>query len=88
MPENEYLTEREFSKRYHVSVRTVQRWRVTGEGPRFVRLGPRRVVYRLSDCEFWAASRTHASRAEEAAIKPKTPKLRDVSRISAIGRAR
>ena len=61
-----YLTEQEFSDRYHVSPRTAQRWRYVGEGgPKWVRLGMRRVGYRLSDCEAWAASRTFTSRAAE-----------------------
>ena len=63
-----YLTERDFSDRYNVSPRTAQRWRATGEGgPPFVRLGFRRVGYRLSDCEAWAAGRTFTSRAAELA---------------------
>ena len=61
------LTEREFSERYKVPPRTAQRWRSTGDGPPFVRLGPRRVAYRPSDVERWAASRTFASRADELA---------------------
>jgi predicted DNA-binding transcriptional regulator AlpA len=60
-----YLSEREFSARYLVSPRTAQRMRVTGDGPKFVRLGARRVAYRVSDCESWAQSRTFAHRAEE-----------------------
>jgi len=64
-----FLTEAEFSARYRVPQRTVQRWRVTGHGPAFVRCGPRRVLYRLTDCEAWAASRTFAHRAAEAAAK-------------------
>lgn len=61
-----YLTELEFSERYHVSRRTAQRWRVTGDGPRFVRLGIRKVAYRLSDCESWATARTFPHRATES----------------------
>lgn len=69
-----YLTEEEFSTRYHVSRRTAQRWRTTGDGPPFVRLGPRRVLYRLSDCEAWAAAQTHQHRAAElAAAAEQTP---------------
>src|SRR5215471_2639068 len=49
-----YLTERQFCERYRVSARTAQRWRVTGDGPPFVRLGPHKIVYRLSDAETWA----------------------------------
>jgi predicted DNA-binding transcriptional regulator AlpA len=62
-----FLTEREFSEQFKVPARTAQRWRSTGDGPPFVRLGPRRVAYRLSDVERWAASRTFASRAAELA---------------------
>jgi predicted DNA-binding transcriptional regulator AlpA len=62
---NAYLTEDEVSIRYHISPRTLQRWRVTGDGPPWVRLGQRRVAYRSSDCEAWAAARTFRHRAEE-----------------------
>jgi hypothetical protein len=62
-----YLTEAEFAGRYHLGRRTVQRWRGIGHGPAWCRLGARRVLYRLSDCEAWAASRTYRHRAEELA---------------------
>ncbi len=62
-----YLTEEEFAGRYHLGRRTVQRWRQTGQGPPWVRLGARRVLYRLSDCEGWAAERTYRHRADELA---------------------
>ena len=62
-----YLDEKAFSERYHVSRRTAQRWRITGDGPPFVRLGPRRLVYRLVDCEAWAEAQTHQHRAAELA---------------------
>jgi predicted DNA-binding transcriptional regulator AlpA len=71
MPEV-YLTEREFSERYGVPARTAQRWRVSGDGPPYVRLGPRRIAYRLADCEAWAAARTFAHRAAELAQRPAT----------------
>jgi hypothetical protein len=64
---NVYLSERQFCDRYHVAPRTAQRWRVTGYGPPFVRLGPRKISYRLSDTEQWAASRTFKHRAQELA---------------------
>jgi hypothetical protein len=62
-----YLSEAEFCSRYHVKARTAQRWRVTGEGPNWCRLGPRRIAYRVSDCEAWAAARTYPHRAAELA---------------------
>lgn len=69
MPTNpeEYLSEAEFAARYRLGRRTVQRWRQSGEGPAWVRLGQRRVLYRLSDCEQWAAARTYQHRADELA---------------------
>ena len=66
MSDKAYLSEQEFCDRYGVSARTAQRWRVTGDGPAFLRLGVRRVVYRATDCEAWAAARTFAHRAAEA----------------------
>ena len=69
-----YLSEAEFAARYLKGARrTAQRWRVTGEGPKFVRLGPRRIAYREKDCEEWAEARTFRSRADELAQQAKTP---------------
>ena len=62
-----YLTENEFSDRFNIPQRTAERWRRSGDGPPYVRLGPRRIAYRLSDCEAWAAARTYPHRAAELA---------------------
>lgn len=62
---DEYLLQREFCRKFHVSDRTAERWRTTGDGPPWVRLGQRKIAYRLSDCERWAAERTFRHRAEE-----------------------
>jgi predicted DNA-binding transcriptional regulator AlpA len=62
---NEYLTENEVAGWIHVGARTLQRWRTTGEGPKFVRLGASRVVYRVSDVETWTASLTFMNQAHE-----------------------
>ena len=66
-PTGDYLDQRGVAARYHVSERTLERWRTTGEGPPFVRIGPRRISYRLADCEAWAAARTFPHRAAELA---------------------
>jgi len=63
----EYLPTTKFCERYGVSDRTAVRWRSTGDGPPFVRLGPREIRYRVSDCDAWAAARTFRHRAEEVA---------------------
>ena len=61
-----YLSEADFCSRFHVKPRTAQRWRQTGiGGPAYVRVGLRRVAYRMSDCERWAASHTFRHRADE-----------------------
>jgi hypothetical protein len=62
-----YLTEAEFATQYHLGRRTVQRWRLTGDGPAWCRLGRRRILYRLGDIEAWAAARTFRHRADELA---------------------
>ncbi|MCM2256577.1 MAG: helix-turn-helix domain-containing protein [Vicinamibacteria bacterium] len=46
-----------------ISPKTLERWRVEGSGPRFVKLG-RRVGYRRQDLLDWAASRTRRSTSD------------------------
>ena len=43
-----HLNQINLADRWNISHRTLERWRWTGEGPRFVKLGGR-VVYRLED---------------------------------------
>jgi predicted DNA-binding transcriptional regulator AlpA len=62
-----YLDERALSQRLSLSPRTIQRLRISGEGPPFVRLGRRRVAYRESDVRAWSESRTYPHRAAELA---------------------
>ncbi|MCB1503123.1 MAG: helix-turn-helix domain-containing protein [Bauldia sp.] len=45
-----FLTEAELAERWRHSLRTLQRWRMNGKGPRSIRIG-RRTVYRISDVE-------------------------------------
>jgi helix-turn-helix protein len=61
----EYIDEDGLNARYLIPPRTAQRWRATGDGPPFVRLGRRRVVYRVADIERWLTERTYAHRADE-----------------------
>jgi len=62
---SEYLDEDGLYERFLIPPRTAQRWRASGGGPPFVRLGRRRVVYRVADVERWLAARTFSSRADE-----------------------
>jgi excisionase family DNA binding protein len=59
------LTQREAAGLLRLSERTLERLRVTGLGPRFVRTG-RLVRYRECDLEEWIAERTVASTSERA----------------------
>jgi hypothetical protein len=43
-----HLSQTELANRWQMSPRTLERWRFTGEGPRFMKIGGR-VVYRLED---------------------------------------
>ena len=63
---NKFLTQREAARVLRLSPRTLERYRVSGMGPRFVKTG-RRVLYRYSDIESWAAERTFGSTAEAEA---------------------
>ena len=63
---DEYVTERRLDK-YHIPPRTAQRWRTTGGGPPWIRLGRRKVIYRVRDVEEWLAARTYRHRADELA---------------------
>lgn len=42
------------------SVKTCARWRHNGIGPKYVRVGPRSVLYRRSDVETWLNSSENA----------------------------
>ena len=62
---NIFFDEKSLSLFLCIPRRTLQRWRVTGDGPPFVRAGLRRIVYRREAVEAWAASREHRHRAAE-----------------------
>lgn len=58
-----YLTQREAAEALRLSERTLERHRLTGTGPKFVKAG-RRVLYRPADIEAWAAANTFGSTSE------------------------
>ena len=47
------------------SPRTLQRWRGTGEGPPYHRLGRRKIIYFRSELLGWLSSRRHTSTSAE-----------------------
>jgi predicted DNA-binding transcriptional regulator AlpA len=58
------LTQRQAAELLCLSERTLERFRVSGIGPKFVRLG-KSVRYRAGDVEAWLASRVVGSTSEE-----------------------
>ncbi|MGO4917723.1 helix-turn-helix transcriptional regulator [Pseudogemmobacter sp. W21_MBD1_M6] len=44
------LNQVELAARWKISPRTLERWRHTGDGPSFIKLGGR-VIYRIADVE-------------------------------------
>jgi excisionase family DNA binding protein len=58
--------QREAAELLRLSERTLERMRVTGDGPPFVKAG-RRVLYRPDDIDAWIASRVRTSTSDTAA---------------------
>lgn len=61
------LTEKQVAEILSTTTRTLQRWRTTGEGPAWSRLGVRLVRYSAADVESWRTGRTFRHRAQEMA---------------------
>ena len=55
----------ETAKRLNITPRTLARWRVSGIGPPYVRVGPRCIGYLPADIDRWADARRFTSRAAE-----------------------
>jgi len=49
------LNQIDLSRRWKISLRTLERWRWLGEGPRYLKLGGR-VLYRVADIEAYEQS--------------------------------
>lgn len=57
-----HLRQADVAERWNVSPRTLERWRCTGQGPQFLKVGGR-VVYRIEDIEAFEARQARASAA-------------------------
>ena len=60
-----HLAQKELARRWGYSTRTLERWRVAGHGPKFLKLNGR-VRYRLEDVEAFEAERIHESTTQAA----------------------
>jgi hypothetical protein len=47
-----------------ISKHTLNRWRVTGEGPPFIKYGPRLVRYLVTTLDVWAQERMFANTSQ------------------------
>lgn len=63
-----HLSQIDLARRWAISPRTLERWRWTGEGPRYIKLLGR-VVYRLADIEAFENARLHESTTQRVAAK-------------------
>ena len=59
-----HLRQKDLAVRWNISHRTLERWRWTGEGPRYIKIGGR-VVYRLEDIEAYEAAQSRSSTASK-----------------------
>jgi predicted DNA-binding transcriptional regulator AlpA len=81
-----HINQIELAARWNISHRTLERWRCTGEGPQFIKIGGR-VVYRQEDVEAYEAEQirkptaiTPANAAPEVeATAPLAPVLHEQS---------
>jgi hypothetical protein len=59
-----HLHQVELARRWHLSPRTLERWRWLDQGPPYLKVGGR-VVYRLEDIEAFEAAQMHRGPADE-----------------------
>ncbi len=62
------LTAAEAAAHLRVSLQTLAKWRVSGDGPPYLKFG-RRVLYDFNDLEAWAAGRRRRSTSCVAATE-------------------
>ena len=69
MPQKHCLNQKELARRWGISHRTLERWRYSGQGPTFLKLGGRG-LYRLADVEDFERSQLQrALRISEAVAR-------------------
>ena len=56
----QHFNQVELSRRWRLSPRTLERWRLQGTGPQYLKVGGR-VVYRLKDIEAYEAEQVQAT---------------------------
>lgn len=59
------LNTKELAEYLNVSERTLEKYRMEGDGPRFVKLSARAVRYRVEDVEAWLNNNLRSNTYEE-----------------------
>lgn len=67
------MTEKQTAANLNLSPRTLQRFREQGTGPKYLRLGARRIGYKITDIENWLDSCAHQNAVNERAAKQQSP---------------
>lgn len=65
--DSELMTTQEAAKYLRISARSMERYRVTGQGPNYTKVGPglrSRVLYRKTDLDVWLAGFQYSSTSE------------------------
>jgi len=70
---NNLFTTDELARKLGVAVRSIERWRQSGEGPAFVKVG-RSVRYNSSDVDDWIKLQTRKSTVTERSSRPESGK--------------
>ena len=63
------LTEKEAVRILGFSHRTLQAWRVSGGGPKFIKVSSRCVRYRLADLRAWVEARVRRSTSDDGSSR-------------------
>ena len=75
MPHSEIMNPKQAAEFLGTSASTLAVWRRTGQGPRFIRYGPKAIRYRVSDLKDWVEAQPSFSsieqmRAEQSQTEP------------------
>ena len=68
-----HLNQTELAARWTISPRTLERWRHTGEGPQFIKIGGR-VAYRVEDIEAYETAQARDAGAAQRPDVTRQPK--------------
>ncbi len=60
-----FLTAAEAAALLRVSQITLSRWRIQGYGPRWIKMGPKRVAYAMDDLIAWTNAQKRSSTSDQ-----------------------